>query len=592
MDPSSNNPQTITESTRGKYKLLHINYQGTSLCISKLSKYLVFGSREGHVVVMDKNTSQVLLDIALSNSSLWNVHISPDESTIIAGGASGTLYRVRFPSGVTLNPFNGHTSEINHCVFNNDGSYIYTGSDDGTIRKWNSNDGTSHIVLDHGRIVYAFDLSRDETFCASGDSSGVAKLLNLLTDELVEMNVNNSIWCIKISPSNKFIIAGDSAAHLTIWNITGELIRSIMYKHTDRLRSVAISNCEKYFASTGNDHLIKIWKTCGWDEEITYNIHTDWNKTVVYDSDNDTWISISDNRSISIVKTPSQFGGKIANVPGTIALFHPYLNNLIVAHEQFLYVCDKLTGEAINKSRVVETKNAKIAQMRICDNGMILVGTEKALVLVDYVKLQVIKKLEIDDQSSYAFTQKTIALVDYLKVKVLNSENFQESFEVLNFLNDKIVSVFGYMVVICSGNLINLYDKQKKVNEGHVDYNIVSCKQFESEFFYVITNVIHSFSFPDLKEIATARFIQEPIDLQVDSNFLFSITRLSIEVYAKKDLVLQRQIVFHQKILNFDWNPQFYILCTKSNEVYMYKSLEETYFLLDGDTQEKITLKS
>lgn len=592
MDSSSNNPQAITESTRGIYKLLPISYQGTSLCISKLSKFLVFGSREGHVVVMDKNTSQVLLDIALSNSSLWNVHISPDESTIIAGGATGTLYRVQFPSGVVLNHFTGHTSEINHCVFTKDGSYIYTGSDDGTVRKWNSHDGTSHIVLDHGRIIYAFDLSQDETFSASGDSSGVAKLLNLFTDELLEMNVNNSIWCIKISPSNRFVIAGDSAATLTVWSISGELIRSIRYKHTDRLRSVAISSCEKYFASTGNDHLIKIWKTGAWEEEITYNIHSDWNKTVVFDSDNNTWISISDNRFISIVRTPSQSRGKILEAQGTQAFFHPYLKNLIVAHGQFLYVCDQLTGETINKSKVVEAKSAKISQMRVCDNGTVLVGSENVLALVDCVQLKVIKRLEISGQYSFSFTEKTITMFDDFIIKVLNSENFEERLEVVCGLNDKIVSVFENFVVVCSGNAMHLYDKHKKVSEGNIDYNIVNCKQFESEVFYIVSNVIHSFSCPKLKEIATARYIQEPSDLQVNSNFLLSITRDSIEVYTKKNLVLERQISFKQKVLNFNWNPQFYILCTRNYEVYIYKTLQDTYFLLDGDTQEKITLKS
>ena len=591
MEPSPKVPQSSSISERGIYKLIQIPYQGTSLCISKISKYLVYSTREGRVVVYDPITAHSLLDIELSTTSLWNAHISPDESMIIAGGASGNLFRVQFPSGEILNTFNGHTSEINHCVFTSDGSSIFTASDDGTVMKWDSNEGSSQTVLNHERIIYAFDLSRDEKFIASGDSSGGAKLLNLDTNQLWEMHAPNSIWCIKISPFNRFIIAGDSGGNLTIWTMTGDLMREIRHKHCDRLRSVAISDCEKYFASTGNDHLIKLWKTSDWDEEVTYNIHNDWNKTVVYDPDNKIWLSISDNRTISIVNTPSQWGAKIMSVEGSKAYFHPNLKQLLVADKQYLYVCDVLTGETINKVKVFDEVDDNGVQFLITDTGSIVISKTETVLLIDYNTLKVVKKLELEE-GKILLTPEKIAVTQEKGIFILNTQDLVVDYEVSCELDDKIVSVFKEYTIVCSGTLVTTYKNQSLEHKAEVLYGIYKCKQFDNGLFYVVSNVIHAFSTSGCKEIATARFIQNPIDLNVDQTYLYSVTRSSLELYSRVALTLERQIVFHQKISHFSMTSENYTVCTTHNEVYFHKSLNETYYVLDADTQPKITLKS
>ena len=55
-----------------------------------------------------------------------------------------------------------------------------------------------------------------------------------------------------------YIVCGDSGGVLHILTFTGELIRDIPHRHTDRLRCLDFSRDESFFVSSGNDHLIKI----------------------------------------------------------------------------------------------------------------------------------------------------------------------------------------------------------------------------------------------------------------------------------------------------------------------------------------------
>ena len=64
------------------------------------------------------------------------VAFSPNGSLIVVGTVDGKIRVINANNGETLATLVGHTEKINHLLFPEDGSMLFSSSDDGTIRVW------------------------------------------------------------------------------------------------------------------------------------------------------------------------------------------------------------------------------------------------------------------------------------------------------------------------------------------------------------------------------------------------------------------------------------------------------------------------
>lgn len=326
-----------------------IPYQGTSMRISNNKQYLIFGTRCGRLVIYDINAKSIVESLLISQSSIWNVFISPDDSYILAGGVDGEIKQVLFPSMLVLPPRLGHTNEINHVIINNANTKAYSCSDDGTVVEWVLNAPVSATLYSHSNIVYALDLSKDNNFIASGSGNGLIILYNC-NKSLREWsaNVHRGIWCIKISPKNSYIVAGDASGVLYIYTMLGNIVKEIG-KHRDRLRCLDWSPDEKFFMSAGNDHIIKIWSFSHPVQELSFDYHSDWIKALVFDQETNSLFSISDDSQICKITVP-RFNTNFYMPDELKASRIVYRNEthcLYCFNDRFLYVCSVVTCEII-----------------------------------------------------------------------------------------------------------------------------------------------------------------------------------------------------------------------------------------------------
>jgi WD40 repeat protein len=76
-----------------------------------------------------------------------------------------------------------------------------------------------------------------------------------------------------ISADSKYIISGSGDKSIKIWNIEGNLIKSINKVHDDIVNSVCISADSKYIISGSEDKSIKIWNIEGNLIKSIDNVH-------------------------------------------------------------------------------------------------------------------------------------------------------------------------------------------------------------------------------------------------------------------------------------------------------------------------------
>ena len=213
----------------------------------------------------------------------------------------------------------GHSKSVNAAKYTKDGKYVITGSDDQTLRVWDVQTGhlehtlvvrgaVSSIAVgpDNRTIVVSDKSGAVETFLICQDSIVKKQSVNLLDafarfvtfnpigteiiaccnngDVLVynaaDMDIKdtlkypkNGVTCIAYNPAGTQMILAGSDKTITIRDaINKNIIVTLPTKHTDWVRSVAISPDGHLLASCSDDRTVRLWNL------ETYNNY--WFKTL------------------------------------------------------------------------------------------------------------------------------------------------------------------------------------------------------------------------------------------------------------------------------------------------------------------------
>ncbi|KAJ2815432.1 hypothetical protein FBU31_006932 [Coemansia sp. 'formosensis'] len=96
------------------------------------------------VVVWDVDAFRVVKDIAM-DYEVSVAAVNPQRTRVVTGGKSDLLIRsCEFESGKELEVHKGHHGPVHDACFSPDGEIYATGSEDGTVRLWQSNPGSAY----------------------------------------------------------------------------------------------------------------------------------------------------------------------------------------------------------------------------------------------------------------------------------------------------------------------------------------------------------------------------------------------------------------------------------------------------------------
>jgi G protein beta subunit-like protein len=112
------------------------------------------------------------------------VAISVDKSLIVAGGNPQIhLYETSSNADAPLVTFEGHTSSVTAVGFQKDGKWIYSASEDGSVRIWDPRTPVCQRTYEgaaaQSPAVNALALHPNQTDLIAGDQSGCLKIWDL-----------------------------------------------------------------------------------------------------------------------------------------------------------------------------------------------------------------------------------------------------------------------------------------------------------------------------------------------------------------------------------------------------------------------------
>ena len=226
-----------------------------SLRFSPDGSTLVSGSDDELIKIWNLKDSKALITIPGHIDGVTSIAISPDGNLLASSGSS--VHRIslwNLKNGKFIKFLLGHTKDINSIAFTSDGTTLVSGSDDGTIRFWNTKEGNQLKTYDGISAI----LSPDGNRIACYTSDGFVRIWDIQSDNLLcsTKPATENVYDMMFSPDGRTITAS-TGLEIHFWNVeTGHLIDTIS-GYSQGIVSLKYTHNGQTLVSV--DDYIKIW---------------------------------------------------------------------------------------------------------------------------------------------------------------------------------------------------------------------------------------------------------------------------------------------------------------------------------------------
>ncbi|KAJ5097838.1 hypothetical protein N7532_004839 [Penicillium argentinense] len=254
--------------------------------------------------LMEDNWSSVIQTLAGHSEGVHTVAFSPDGKQIASGSDDNTIKIWDTATGGLQKTLEGHSKLVTTVAFSLDGKQIVSGSDDNTIKLWVTTTGELQKTLEgHLDEVRTVAFSLDGKQIMSGSDDNTIRLWDSTTGALQKTleGHTDGVAAVIFSPNGKQIVSGSLDGTVNLWDrATGDLQKKLKIHG---VTTVAVSPDGKQIASGSDDNTIKLWDTTTGDLQKTLEGHLDWIWTVAFSPDGKQIASGCDDNTIRLWDT-------------------------------------------------------------------------------------------------------------------------------------------------------------------------------------------------------------------------------------------------------------------------------------------------
>ena len=175
-----------------------------------------------------------------------------------------------------------HDRPLNACRFDSQGRFVFCGSEDALVERYNLADGVRTLLPGgHETWVISLASSRDGQYVISGGCDGKLAWWNAAGDAAPPIRSIDAhkgwIRALDVSPDGALLASGGNDGRVCLWNIAdGKLVRE-MSGHTRNVYSVAFHPDGKSLLSGDLIGVLKQWDVASGAESRTFDakpLHT------------------------------------------------------------------------------------------------------------------------------------------------------------------------------------------------------------------------------------------------------------------------------------------------------------------------------
>ncbi|OAD75480.1 hypothetical protein PHYBLDRAFT_38463 [Phycomyces blakesleeanus NRRL 1555(-)] len=229
-----------------------------------------------------------------ADSQVNRLCISPDKTVLAASGKNANhsvkLYDINSTNGNPFVTFGEHTGNVTATGFHGEGRWMYTASEDGHLKIWDTRAGRTPVLtrnFDNGAPINDAVMHANQGELITCDQNGSVKIWDLTahacTHELVpEEGV--PMRSVSVASDGSMLVAVNNKGNCYVWKMSDMTSEPCdiepLHKwsaHSDYILRCVLSPDTKLLATCSADKTVKLWNTEeGFKLEMTLTGHQRW----------------------------------------------------------------------------------------------------------------------------------------------------------------------------------------------------------------------------------------------------------------------------------------------------------------------------
>jgi WD40 repeat protein len=242
--------------------------------------------------------------------NITSANFSPTGRRIAVALGDNSVRVIDAFTGQELTALRGHTEKVNDVAFSADGNLVATGSDDDTVRIWNSRTGApiGQPLTGDGEDINGVAFSPDGRLIASASESDRATVLDAHTGRpLLYLESrpgapghSDDLTSVAFSPDSKKVITASRDGTARLWDAaTGAQLLTIR-GHTKVVSRAVFSPDGRLIATSSWDNTARIWDAASGRIRFILMGHDDLVRSVEFSPDSKLVVTGSSDHSARV----------------------------------------------------------------------------------------------------------------------------------------------------------------------------------------------------------------------------------------------------------------------------------------------------
>ena len=266
-------------------------------CMSIFKDLIVTGGDDQTLKLFSISQQKLLRSSPQHPAWIFSVIFSKDGSQIFSGCGDGTLKIWRTDDFDEIFSLKAHSLTLSCIGITN--NYIITGSFDKYIKFWNIDTKEEIFFLEgHTEPIYSLTVKSNEKMLYTGSRDKNIKAWNI-ENRALEFTLHGHehwLYSIILTVDEKFLISSSEDKSIKVWSLLEKKLRLSLIGHTHCVTCLAVTPDNKYIAS-GSDSVLKLWSISEAREVFSLSGHTSFLRSIKITNDNKYIVTTGDDKT-------------------------------------------------------------------------------------------------------------------------------------------------------------------------------------------------------------------------------------------------------------------------------------------------------
>lgn len=257
--------------------------------ITEMSVVLATAGYDHTIRFWEATTGICYRTLQYPDSQVNTLQITADKTLVAAAGNPHIrLYEVNSNNAQPIVSYDGHTSNVTSVGFEKNGTWMFSGSEDGTVKIWDLRAPGAQREFEHKSAavnsVVLHPVNQHELI--SGDQQGNIRVWDLTAGacscELVP-EVGVPVRSLTVAPDGSLVIAANNSGTCYVWKSLQGANMTTHFEPLHKLKAhgtyilkCLLSPDVRQLATTSADRTIKLWNLDGFTLDRTLSGHQRW----------------------------------------------------------------------------------------------------------------------------------------------------------------------------------------------------------------------------------------------------------------------------------------------------------------------------